>query len=142
MVLSTDINLIGGLLGGLLIGSAALLLLLFNGKIAGISGIASQLLFSIPSRESAWRLLFIIGLIAGAGLVYYSSNLNIQLQTGPLGLAMAGFLVGLGTKLGSGCTSGHGVCGMARRSPRSFAATATFMLVAVLTATLIHGVWR
>jgi uncharacterized membrane protein YedE/YeeE len=131
-------NLIGGLIGGVLIGCAADLLLLINGRIAGISGILGGLVSRSSSwAERSWRLAFIIGLIAGAGLYGAISNgLSVQLQAGPVILLVAGILVGLGTHLGSGCTSGHGVCGLARRSRRSLAATLVFMIVAALTVFL------
>jgi uncharacterized protein len=127
-------NLIGGLIGGVLIGCAAGLLLLINGRIAGISGILGGLISGSTWAERGWRFAFILGLIAGAGL--YSSlskGLSLQLQASPGMLVVAGLLVGFGTRLGSGCTSGHGVCGLARRSGRSFAATLLFMAVAALT---------
>ena len=130
-------NLIGGLLGGILIGLAAALLLAVNGRIAGVSGILGGLV--IPSRptDRAWRLAFVFGLIAGAGIYsFFRGGLPLQLQmSGPM-LMVAGLLVGLGTRLGSGCTSGHGVCGLARRSPRSLAATLTFIMVAAVTVFL------
>jgi len=127
-------NIIGGLVGGLLIGCAAVLLLLLNGRIAGISGILGQIITASALTERVWRLAFIFGLIAGAGL--YSAltgGLLLQLQASGPALIVAGVLVGFGTRLGSGCTSGHGVCGLARRSPRSIAATLLFMVAAAIT---------
>lgn len=131
-------NLIGGLIGGVLIGCAADLLLLVNGRIAGISGILGGLVSrSSTWAERSWRLAFIAGLIAGAGLYAALSNgLSVQLQSSHGMLVVAGLLVGFGTCLGSGCTSGHGVCGLARRSRRSLAATLVFMVVAALTVFL------
>ena len=130
----TEPNLIGGLIGGALIGSAAVLLLLFNGRIAGISGILGGLITTVSSAERSWRLAFIFGLIAGAGLYsFLASGLPLKLQASDATLIVAGLLVGLGTRLGSGCTSGHGVCGLARRSQRSLAATLLFMGVAACT---------
>jgi uncharacterized membrane protein YedE/YeeE len=130
-------NLIGGLIGGVLIGCAADLLLLFNGRIAGISGILGGLISGSSWAERSWRLAFIGGLIGGAAFYsFFANGLSVQLQAGPPTLALAGLLVGLGTRLGSGCTSGHGVCGLARRSPRSLAATLLFMAVAALTVFL------
>jgi uncharacterized membrane protein YedE/YeeE len=115
------------LLGGLLIGAAVAVLLLCNGRIAGVSGIAGGLL-SPQLGGRAWRILFLIGLIAGAVL---SRRLGLGVSPeiaadGPL-LIAAGLLVGFGTRLGGGCTSGHGVCGLARLSPRSGVATVVFM---------------
>ncbi len=127
-------NIIGGLVGGLLIGCAAVLLLLLNGRIAGISGILGQIITASALTERVWRLAFIFGLIAGAGLYSaFTGGLLLQLQASGPALIVAGVLVGFGTRLGSGCTSGHGVCGLARRSPRSVAATLLFMVAAAIT---------
>jgi uncharacterized membrane protein YedE/YeeE len=137
----TEPNLIGGLIGGLLIGCAADLLLLINGRIAGISGILGGVFINSSSTERDWRLAFIVGLIAGAGLyALFANGLPLQLQASAPVLVIAGLLVGLGTRLGSGCTSGHGVCGLARRSPRSLAATLLFMVTAALTVFLTRHV--
>lgn len=122
------------LLGGLLIGSAATLTLWANGRIAGISGILSGVI--VPrGRDAIWRLLFVLGLLSGA-LAYAllrGQPTPLDLQVGPGLTIVAGLLVGFGTRLGSGCTSGHGICGLARFSRRSFTATLTFMLVAIIT---------
>ncbi len=129
-----DPNLIGGLIGGLLIGLAAVLLLAVNGRIAGISGILGGLFIPTSEKDRAWRAAFIAGLIGGAGFYRALGNeLPIELQLNAAGLVGAGLLVGIGTRLGSGCTSGHGVCGLARRSKRSLLATLTFMALAILT---------
>jgi uncharacterized membrane protein YedE/YeeE len=136
-----DANIFGGLIGGALIGIAAVMLLFFNGRIAGISGILGGVLNSPTSSERHWRIAFLAGLIAGAALYALAiGGLTLQLQTNLPTLLIAGLLVGFGTRLGSGCTSGHGVCGMARRSPRSLIATATFMGFGVLTVFLIRHV--
>lgn len=136
-------NLVGGLFGGALIGSAAVLLLALNGRIAGISGILGGLISSRDRREAAWRSAFIVGLVAGAGAYgLVSGSLPVQLQSGGALLLFSGLLVGIGTGLGSGCTSGHGVCGMARRSPRSLAATAVFMAAAIATVYLFRVLVR
>ncbi len=127
-------NLIGGLIGGVLIGLASVLLLAVNGRIAGISGIVGGLVTGCSAGDRLWRIAFAAGLIAGAGaygLVRGGLPLHFQAQ-GSL-FIVAGLLVGFGTRLGSGCTSGHGVCGLARRSGRSLLATATFIGVAVVT---------
>jgi uncharacterized membrane protein YedE/YeeE len=127
-------NLIGGFSGGILIGLAAVLLLAVTGRIAGVSGILGGLLTARSGGERSWRLLFVLGLIAGAGLYrLFYGPLPIQIQSNVPVLLAAGVLVGLGTRLGSGCTSGHGVCGLARLSPRSLLATVTFMLFGVFT---------
>ncbi len=119
------------LLGGALIGLSAALLLLLKGRIAGISGIAGGVI--LPEKgDVSWRLFFIGGLILG-GFVYQWLGLgvgvaHIEPQVGTLALIAGGVLVGIGTTLGSGCTSGHGICGLSRRSPRSLVATFSFML--------------
>ena len=122
------------LLGGALIGIAATLMLWVNGRIAGISGILGGILFPAKT-DTVWRVLFILGLMSGA--VVYSvatgSTPDIQVQATPLLSIIAGFLVGFGTRLGSGCTSGHGICGIARVSKRSFAATLIFIVTAMIT---------
>lgn len=117
-----------GLIGGGLIGLGAALYLLFDGRIAGISGIVGGL-FSPVRSDVSLRVAFITGLLAGPFLVSLTGAPLPAVQvTGawPI-LVIGGFLVGFGTRLGSGCTSGHGVCGLARRSPRSIAATLLFM---------------
>ena len=116
------------LAGGALIGLAAALLLWLNGRIAGISGIVNGAMNG-PRGDTAWRVLFILGLIVGAGTwLWLAPPAFIARSNYPLGLIIAaGLLVGFGTRLGSGCTSGHGVCGIARLSPRSIAATLVFM---------------
>jgi uncharacterized membrane protein YedE/YeeE len=119
--------------GGLLIGLAAALFILFNGRIAGISGILGGLLV-LPRGDSAWRIAFLLGLIVSPllfGLVHALPV--IQVDAGAGTLVIAGLLVGLGTRYGAGCTSGHGVCGLSRLSPRSLVATAAFMLAGFVT---------
>jgi uncharacterized membrane protein YedE/YeeE len=130
----TEANIAGGLLGGAMIGVASVLLLLLIGRIAGISGILGGAFIIASVKDLAWRIAFIAGLILGAVLYQLSwGPLPIELQAQGGVLIFAGLLVGIGTRLGSGCTSGHGVCGVARRSKRSLAAMATFMVVAILT---------
>jgi len=123
------------LVGGLMLGVATVILLLGIGRIAGISGIFSSLLK--PKRVEMWQVLFIAGLVISPllyGLVKPLPVLEISTSI-PL-LIVAGLLVGFGTRLGSGCTSGHGICGNARLSPRSMAATVTFMLFGIVTVYL------
>ncbi|WP_404541729.1 YeeE/YedE family protein [Dyella agri] len=118
--------------GGVLIGLASLLLLAALGRIAGISGIAAALL---PPRRGdiAWRLAFVLGLPSGAALwMLGEGGAPLASHAPPWQLALAGLLVGVGTRIGSGCTSGHGVCGLGRFSLRSLAAVLTFMLTAML----------
>ena len=118
------------LLGGALIGLAAALLLLASGRIAGISGILGGALAG-PGEDRGWRLAFLIGLPLGAAVVsLVRGGLAISVSASPGVLIAAGLLVGFGTQLGSGCTSGHGVCGIARLSPRSLVATGVFMAAA------------
>ena len=127
------------LAGGALIGLSASLLMLFHGRVAGISGIFAGI-FDPWTEDRSFRLYFIAGLLlagVGARLVYPST-----LPAGTPGLAVgavAGLLVGFGTRLGSGCTSGHGVCGLSRLSLRSLVATLTFMATAMLTVTLLRA---
>lgn len=130
-------NLVLGFLGGMLIGLATVLLLALNGRIAGVSGILSGAVTAPDRFDRSWRRLFILGLMAGAALYrVFSGALPVQIEAGTPTLVVAGLLVGFGTRLGSGCTSGHGVCGLARLSPRSLAATITFMLFGMLTVYL------
>ena len=120
------------LIGGILIGLAATLLLIGSGRVAGVSGILAGLL---TDTGRSWRALFVLGLI-GAGAVaawLAPDSIGDSPRSLPL-LALAGLLVGTGTRLGEGCTSGHGVCGLSRMSPRSLAATLTFIAVGMLTA--------
>lgn len=133
----TEPNILGGLLGGALIGLSAVLLLWLNGRIAGISGILGGILRSNVPGERSWRLAFICGLVIGAALFALTrGGFVVRLQAeGPM-LILAGLLVGFGTRVGSGCTSGHGVCGLARRSPRSLVATMSFMVAAAITVFL------
>ena len=126
------------LAGGLLIGAACAALVLFNGRIAGISGITGGLLR--PARgDLGWRLAFIGGLILAPVLYALAAPLPaLHLDTDNVTLVVAGLLVGLGTRYGAGCTSGHGVCGLSRRSPRSLAATIVFMLAGFATVYVVR----
>ncbi|TCZ61025.1 YeeE/YedE family protein [Roseicella aquatilis] len=119
--------------GGVLIGASAAVLWLTLGRIAGISGILGGLT-GAPGGDRAWRLAFLTGLV-GAPLAWAAAlgPPEVRIAAGPLTLVLAGLLVGFGTRLGSGCTSGHGVCGLARLSPRSVAATVVFMATAAAT---------
>ena len=132
-----------GLIGGLLIGLAVVLLVLLNGRIAGISGIVGGLLLPNPKNsEVGWRAAFVAGLLLGA-LAYVLATGGaalVSVQASVPVLVVAGFLVGFGTRLGSGCTSGHGLCGIARLSKRSIVATAVFFGVAMLTVFLVRHV--
>jgi hypothetical protein len=126
------------ILGGVLIGLSASAMLFLHGRIAGISGIAGGLVS--PKRgDTAWRLWFIGGLVA-AGIVaamLAPSMLHVGVERSSFAVAIAGLLVGFGSRLGSGCTSGHGVCGITRLSPRSLIATATFMTTGAVAAFVV-----
>jgi uncharacterized protein len=120
---------LSALAGGLLIGVSALLLMLLDGRIAGISGILGGL---VRLEAEPWRVAFLIGLVA-APVLYAAGGAappSVSLTASPIVLVVGGLLVGIGTRLGRGCTSGHGVCGIARLSSSSLAATAIFMMVA------------
>lgn len=128
------------LLGGALIGAAVTLMLLFTGRVTGISGIISSSL-STPTKEGLWRWLFLGGLIAGGLLMrLLRPELFVNLSgRSPALVALAGLLVGYGTVMGSGCTSGHGVCGISRFSVRSVVATVVFMLFGFLSVQLVRS---
>lgn len=128
------------LTGGILIGIAAAMFILFNGRIAGISGILGGLLQ--PKRgDVVWRVAFIIGILL-APLVFsvFAPLPSVRIDTSTAVLVIAGLLVGVGTRYGSGCTSGHGVCGLSRFSPRSLVATAAFMSAGFLTVFIARHV--
>ena len=132
---------VSGLIGGLLIGLAAALLLLLNGRISGISGIVGGML-ATKSSEVGWRVVFVVGLLLGAFIYMLATGgaIPVRMQASVPVLVVAGLLVGFGTRLGSGCTSGHGLCGIARLSRRSIVASAVFFGVAMLTVFLTHHV--
>jgi len=129
------------LIGGLLIGLSATILLAFAGRIAGISGIVGGLFEPNTKEEINWRLLFILGLLLGGLLItnFLPQNTALYFHQSIGATILAGIFVGIGTRLGSGCTSGHGVCGLGRRSLRSLMATFTFIAIGVLTV-LIKGI--
>ncbi len=125
-------------ISGLFIGLSALVLWLCLGRIAGISGIFSRSLFA--QRENAWQLFFLIGLILGPLLTTpFGYSLPSEISIPWWQIIAGGFFVGLGSQLGSGCTSGHGICGIGRGSVRSIVATLVFMLVAFVTVGVVHG---
>jgi len=129
------------ILGGALIGLSAVLLMAFHGRIAGISGILAGVLPPV-SADWGWRAAFLAGAIAAPAVLFALSGQTVAFES-PVPTALVvvgGLLVGIGTYFGSGCTSGHGVCGIARLSPRSILATATFMAAAILTVYIIRHV--
>lgn len=128
---------VSGLIGGLLIGVAAALLLLLNGRISGISGIVGGLL-APKSSDAGWRVVFVAGLLLGAFgyMLATGGAIPVRMQASLPILVVAGLLVGFGTRFGSGCTSGHGLCGIARLSKRSIVASVVFFGVAMLTVFL------
>lgn len=127
--MSADFTPVSALVGGLMIGAAASLLWLALGRITGVSGILGRALQGSAGSERLWRILFLIGLPAGAALAVLLGLADVPgAPPSQLGLAViGGLLVGFGTRLGAGCTSGHGICGLARLSPRSLVATLVFM---------------
>lgn len=129
----TQFTPVSALIGGALIGLSAVWLMAANGRIAGISGITGGLIGpSVPDR--LWRLAFVAGLIAAPLIVMLASGpVAVTIEAGPLTLIAAGLLVGVGTQMGSGCTSGHGVCGLSLFSPRSLASVAVFMAAGAVT---------
>lgn len=138
----TQFTPISALIGGALIGLSAVLLMLANGRIAGASGIFAGLFSFSFDDEFIWRLLFIVGMLLGAAVSARQlfDISSIAFGGGPATTITAGLIVGVGTVLGSGCTSGHGICGISRISIRSLAATCTFMAVAILTVFITRHV--
>ncbi|OHV10011.1 YeeE/YedE family protein [Kushneria phosphatilytica] len=143
------LSLMKGVAGGVLIGCSAVVLMGLLGRIAGVSGLVSGLLFERDRSDRGWRLAFVLGLISaplwltlgGPGWGNVADSAGAVIGTPMAGvpiMLLAGLLVGAGTGIGSGCTSGHGVCGLARLSPRSLAATLTFVAVAMLTVFVTH----
>jgi uncharacterized membrane protein YedE/YeeE len=127
------------LLGGVLIGISAALLLAFNGRIAGISGILYNVLFNpLSGSERGWRMAFLVGLIGGG---YLMLPVGFELRQGysPILLIISGLAVGIGTRIGNGCTSGHGVCGIGLMAGRSMVATATFMVSGIITVSVLRN---
>ena len=136
--MNPDFSPLSALLGGALIGLSAGGMLLLHGRVAGISGIVGGLLHPKPG-DVRWRAAFVLGLLT-AGLVSLTSGVDTfpyTLDRAPWMVGLAGLLVGFGTRLGNGCTSGHGVCGLARFSQRSLVAVVTFMATGMITAVLV-----
>ena len=132
-----------GTIGGVLIALSAILLMAGIGRIAGLSGMLGGLLTGNLDAESGWRALFLGGVLAGAAVAAalgYFDPANIAFGSGPALTVAGGLLVGAGTAIGSGCTSGHGICGLSRLSRRSLASTVTFMLAAMVTVFVVRHV--
>lgn len=130
--------MMNAIIGGSLIGLAVSMMLLFNGKITGISGILGGLI-NRKNSDKSWRIIFIAGLLTGGILLklFYGSHVfAVQTNNNHFDYVLAGFLVGFGTLLGNGCTSGHGVCGISRLSLRSMVATLTFIASGVLSVVI------
>ena len=132
------ITYLSSLIGGMLIGISATMLLILNGRIAGVSGIVGRLL---QRSASFTNLAFVVGLVIGPiiYLTVFSTWPTVQITTGWPLIIVAGLLVGFGSRMGSGCTSGHGVLGLARLSPRSMVAVTTFLTTGVIAVTVLRG---
>jgi uncharacterized protein len=140
-MISPEFTPVSALTGGLLIGAAATLLLWLNGRIAGVSGIVGHVV-APQSGGRGWRLCFIAGLVAGGGIgfAFVPDALPKAAVDSPVLIAMAGLLVGVGTSYGGGCTSGHGICGLACRSARSLVATLVFMAAGIATVYVLRHI--
>lgn len=134
----TEFTPVASALGGALIGASASMLLLLEGRVAGISGIVGGL-FTPRAGDVGWRVAFLGGLaLAGLGGAFLAPwTVAVEIARAPWMLVLAGLLVGVGTRIGNGCTSGHGVCGLSRMSPRSLASVVTFMAVGALVAVAV-----
>lgn len=129
------------LIGGALIGLSAAMMMLFHGRIAGISGIVGGLLIG---DRAPWRLLFVAGLLVG-GVIWYlvqPGQFTMEIERSYGAIAVAGLLVGVGTRMGNGCTSGHGVCGIARFSRRSLVATVTFITTGAIAVFIVNQLFK
>lgn len=138
----TQFTPVSAFTGGILIGLSAVLLLISIGQIAGISGIFHGL-FHPKKNDVLWRFLFIAGLLLGVQIYHFIPQIQFEFRQQPpvILLIFAGWLVGIGTRLSGGCTSGHGICGIARLSPRSITATLIFILTGMLTVYLLRHVF-
>jgi uncharacterized membrane protein YedE/YeeE len=135
-----EFNWVTALMGGVLIGIGATILLAFNGRIAGISGIVNGAITF--AREEVWRWIFLLGMLLGGALYEYgfATQPTPTSTFAPWAMIIGGFLVGFGTRMGSGCTSGHGVCGLGRLSTRSLVAVFSFLITAMLTVFVVRHV--
>ncbi|MGH1418015.1 MAG: YeeE/YedE family protein [Hyphomicrobiaceae bacterium] len=139
---NTPFEPMDALIGGALIGLSAVALMLFLGRIMGISGIVGGLFVGLTSQEYSWRLPFLAGVIAAPVMYQAATSVAPEITASPntVLVAVAGVLVGFGSTLGSGCTSGHGICGLSRFSRRSLVAVAVFMTVAFVTVFVVRHV--
>ena len=139
-----NVTPITGLIGGIMFGLAAWALLILNGRIAGISGVLGGLLPPSGAADAGWRVLFLAGLVGGVAIHRFAIDPDAAITFAGGGswpvLIAGGLLVGVGTRLGGGCTSGHGVCGIGRLSKRSIGATITFMITAAITVFVVRHV--
>ncbi len=137
--MATEFTPIASLAGGVLIGLAAVLLMLFHGRIAGATGILTGV---ITAPDRGWRVAMLAGMIAAPAVMLIATGAmpQIEVPVSTLALVVGGFIVGIGVTFGAGCTSGHGVCGNARLSPRSMVATLTFMLTTGITVFVVRHV--
>lgn len=137
--MATEFTPVLSTLGGVMIGVSASVMLLAQGRIAGISGIVGGLLSPQPG-DVGWRVAFVSGMVVGGAVLFglMPAAFEMGLQRSPVALVVAGLLVGFGTRLGNGCTSGHGVCGLSRFSQRSLASVMTFMFTGGVAAAVVH----
>ena len=135
-----NFTLLNSLIGGILIGIAAIIVFLVNGRIMGISGIIGNLITHKETDQISWRIIFILGVLIGPLLfIIFFKEIKSEMVANTTLLIISGFLVGLGTSLGNGCTSGHGICGLSRFSIRSIVATFIFVISGMITVYFIKG---
>ena len=135
-----NLTLLNSLMGGILIGIAATVIFFVNGRIMGISGILGNLIITRETDQKFWRIIFILGVLIGPLIfILLFKEIKSEMVANTTLLIISGFLVGLGTSLGNGCTSGHGICGLSRFSIRSIVATLVFLISGMITFYLING---
>ena len=135
-----NFTLLNSLMGGILIGIAATIIFFVNGRIMGISGILGNLIATKETDQKFWRIIFILGVLIGPLIfILLFKEIKSEMVANTTLLVISGFLVGLGTSLGNGCTSGHGICGLSRFSIRSIVATLVFVISGMITVYLING---
>ena len=135
-----NFTLLNSLMGGILIGIAATIIFFVNGRIMGISGILGNLIATKETDQKFWRIIFILGVLIGPLIfILLFKEIKSEMVANTTLLIISGFLVGLGTSLGNGCTSGHGICGLSRFSIRSIVATLVFVISGMITVYLING---